>query len=164
MKKRFLEAGKIVNTHGIRGEVKITPWADSAEFLLRFKKFYINNDPVKVVSSRVHKNFLIAALEGVSDVDTAAGLKNKVIYIDRKDARLEKGRFFIQDVLGLPALDDETDAEIGKVKEVLDMPAHSVYVIEKDGKEILIPDVPEFITEVDIEAGYVKIHLIEGME
>ena len=164
MKKKFLEAGKIVNTHGVKGEVKIMPWADSAEFLLRFKKFYINSEPVKVLSSRVHKNALIASLSGVSTVDAAAALKNKVIFIDRDDAQLDEDAFFLQDVIGLPALDDETGEEIGTVKDILDMPAQSIYVIDKDGKEILVPDVPDFITEINTEEGYIKIHLIEGME
>ena len=164
MKKKFLEAGKIVNTHGVRGEVKIMPWADSPEFLLGFKKFYINEEPVKVMSARVHKNAVIASLAGITDVDTAAALKNKIICIDRKDAKLENGQFFIQDIIGLPAIDDITGEEIGTVKEVLDMPAQSIYVIVKDGKEILIPDVPDFIKEVSVDDGFVKIHLIEGME
>lgn len=164
MKKKFLETGKIVNTHGVRGEVKIMPWADSPEFLLGFKKLYINEEPYKVKSARVHKNAVIAALEGINDVDTAAAMKNKIVCIDRKDAKLEKGQYFIQDIIGLPAIDDETGEEIGTVKEVLDMPAQSIFVVAKDGKEILIPDVPDFITEVSADKGYVKIHLIEGME
>ena len=164
MKKEFLEAGKIVNTHGVRGEVKIMPWADSPDFLLGFKKFYINDEPIKVKSARVHKNAVIASLDGITDVDAAAALKNKIIFISRKDAKLEKGQFFIQDIIGLPAIDDITGEEIGAVKEVLDMPAQSIYVIVRNGKEILVPDVPEFITEVSADKGYVKIHLIEGME
>jgi len=164
MKKEFLEAGKIVNTHGVRGEVKIMPWADSPDFLLGFKKFYINDEAIKVKSARVHKNAVIASLDGITDVDAAAALKNKIIFISRKDAKLEKGQYFIQDIIGLPALDDVTGEEIGTVKEVLDMPAQSIYVIVRNGKEILVPDVPEFITEVSADKGYVKIHLIEGME
>lgn len=160
MTKEFLEAGKIVNTHGVRGEVRITPWADSAEFLRRFHVFYIDGQSVKVLRSRVHKSQLIAALEGVEDVNAAMALKNKVISIRRADAKLPEGRYFVQDLLGLPVR-TEDGAEIGRLADVLDLPQGQVYVIRGE-REILIPDVPEFILNIDAEDG-LTVHLIEGM-
>ena len=91
MKKQYLEAGRIVNTHGVRGEVKIEPWADDAAFLTRFRRFYLDGKPVAVRSCRVHKSMCIALLEGVDDVNAAMPLKGKVIFIDRDDAKLPKG-------------------------------------------------------------------------
>jgi 16S rRNA processing protein RimM len=161
MKKEFLEAGKIINTHGIRGEVKIDPWADDAEFLRRFKTIYIDDTAVKVVRSRVHKNFLIAQLEGIDDVDTAMRLKNKVVFINRADAHLDKGQWFIQDIIGA-AVVDESGAELGKLAEVLDLPAGNVYVVRGE-REIMIPAVPEFIISTDVDAGIITVRLIEGM-
>ncbi|MBQ9045225.1 MAG: 16S rRNA processing protein RimM [Oscillospiraceae bacterium] len=160
MEKRFLEAGKITNTHGVRGEVRITPWADSAQFLRRFSVFYIDEKPVRVLSARVHKNQLIAKLEGVEDVNAAMALKNRVICIDRADARLPEGRFFVQDLLGLPVRGDD-GAELGTLADVLELPQGSVYVV-RGAREILIPDVPEFILDIDAENG-ITVHLIEGM-
>ena len=160
MEKKYLEAGKITNTHGVRGEVRITPWADSAQFLRRFSVFYIDEKPVRVVSSRIHKSQLIAKLEGVDDVNAAMGLKNRVICIDRADARLPKGRFFVQDLLGLPVRGDD-GADLGTLADVLELPQGKVYVVRGD-REILIPDVPEFILNVDAEEG-LTVHLIEGM-
>ncbi|MBE6914606.1 MAG: 16S rRNA processing protein RimM, partial [Ruminococcaceae bacterium] len=87
-KKQFLEAGEIVNTHGVRGEIKILPWTDSAEFLRGFKTLYIDEKAYRVVSSRVHKGCLIAALEGVDDINAAMTLKGRMIYFDRRDAKL----------------------------------------------------------------------------
>ena len=81
--EKYLEAGKIINTHGIRGEVKIEPWADSPEFLKGFKALYIDSRPVKLLSARAHGRFLIAKLEGVDDMNAAEALKNRVVYIDR---------------------------------------------------------------------------------
>ena len=160
MEKKYLEAGKITNTHGVRGEVRITPWADSAQFLRRFSVFYIDEKPVRVVSSRIHKSQLIAKLEGVDDVNAAMGLKNRVICIDRADARLPNGRFFVQDLLGLPVRGDD-GADLGTLADVLELPQGKVYVVRGD-REILIPDVPEFILNVDAEEG-LTVHLIEGM-
>ena len=160
MEKRFLEAGKITNTHGVRGEVRITPWADSAQFLRRFSVFYIDEKPVRVESSRVHKSQLIAKLEGVDDVNAAMELKNRVICIDRADARLPKGRFIVQDLLGLPVRGDD-GAALGTLSDVLELPQGNVYVVRGD-REILIPDVPEFILDIDAENG-LTVHLIEGM-
>ena len=106
-KKRYLECGKIVNTHGIRGEVKIQPWCDSPEFLKKFKTLYIDGAAKRVLSARVHKDCLIVLFDGVADVNDAMRLKNKVVLLDREDAKLPKGSYFIQDILGLPVYDEE---------------------------------------------------------
>ena len=161
MKQQYLEAGQIVNTHGIRGEVRIVPWADDALFLKRFKTFYIDNKPVRVLSSRVHKDMLIAQLEGITDINAAMPLKNKVIKIDRSDARLPKGSFFIQDILGASVVDEQGN-EIGKLTDVMDVPRGQIYEV-KGETDHLIPAVPEFILNVDADAGIITVRLIEGM-
>ena len=150
-----------MNTHGIRGEVRIVPWADDAAFLKKFKTFYIDNKPVRVLQSRVHKDMLIAQLEGINDINAAMPLKNKVVFIDRKDARLPKGAFFIQDILGASVV-DEAGNEVGKLTDVLDLPRGQVYEV-KGETEHLIPAVDEFIVSVDAEAGVIVVRLIEGM-
>ena len=81
MQKPYLEAGKIVNTHGVRGEVRIQPWADDAAFLLGFRTFYIDGAPVHVAHSRVHKGMLVVKFQGVDDVNAAMTLKNRVVSI-----------------------------------------------------------------------------------
>lgn len=161
MKKQYLEAGRIVNTHGVRGEVRIEPWADEAAFLTRFKRFYMDGQPVKVRSCRVHKTLCIAQLEGIDDVNAAMALKGKVIFIDRKDARLPKGTVFIQDILGARVVDEEGN-DLGVLDQVLPAPAASVYVV-KGEREILIPDVPAFILDKDADNGVITVRLIEGM-
>ena len=161
MKQQYLEAGKITNTHGVRGEVRITPWADSAAFLCGFRTFYIDGQPVRVLRSRVHKNQLIAQLEGYDDVNAAMTLKNKVIHIDRADAKLPEGRYFLQDLLGMRVVSDAGEA-LGELADVLDLPQGSVYVV-RGTREILIPDVPEFLLNIDAERGEITVHLLEGM-
>ena len=152
-KQRYIEAGKIVNTHGIKGEVKIQVWLDSPDFLKTFKKIYIDGNAVKVISSRVHKDFLIAFLDGVNDVNEAMCLKNKSVYIDRKDAKLPRGAYFLQDIIGATVI-DESGAEVGKLTDIMETPASKIYVV-KGESEHLIPAVDEFIISVDTEKGIV---------
>jgi len=158
----FIEAGKIVNTHGIHGELKLQPWADTPGFLSGFSHFSIDGIPVEVLKARVHKNCVIAALEGINDIQSAVRMKNKVIRVKRSDVQLEEDRYFIADLIGLRAVDAGTGADLGTISEVLSLPANNVYII-KGGREIMVPAVSDFIVETDIEAGYIKLRLIEGM-
>lgn len=159
--KKYLEAGRIVNTHGVRGEVKIQPWADSAEFLLGFQTLYIDEKPYRLLSGREHKGMLIVQFAGLEDVGGALLLKNKTVFIDRKEAKLPRGSFFIQDIIGASVL-DEDGKELGKLFEVLDLPASKVYVVRGE-REILIPVVPDFVLKTDVEAGEIIVRLIDGM-
>ncbi len=160
-KKQYIEAGRIVNTHGVAGEVKIEVWLDSPQFLKSFKRCFIDRREVKLLSARVHKGFLIAKLENVEDVNAAMALKGRTVFIDRADARLPKGAFFLQDIIGADVV-DESGNEIGKLTDVMETPASNVYVV-KGEREHLIPAVPEFILSTDAENGIITVHLIEGM-
>lgn len=160
-KKQYIEAGRIVNTHGVAGEVKIEVWLDSPQFLKSFKCCFIDKREVKFLSARVHKGFLIVKLEGVEDVNAAMALKGRTVFIDRADARLPKGAFFLQDIIGASVV-DESGSEIGKLVDVMETPASNVYVV-KGEREHLIPAVPEFILSTDADNGIITVHLIEGM-
>ena len=161
MKKQYLEAGRIVNTHGVRGEVRIQPWADEAAFLTRFRRFYIDGKPVKVRACRVHKELCIAALEGIDDVNAAMALKGKVVFIDRDEAKLPPGTVFLQDILGAKVV-DEQGRELGVLAEIMPEPSADVLVV-KGEREILIPDVPAFVLGKDPDANLVTVRLIAGM-
>ena len=163
MKNQFLEAGQIVNTHGIQGEVKIVPWCDSPEFLLQFGTLYLDGTPVRVRAARVHKGNVLAALEGVADVNAAMALKGKIVSIDRSGVVLPEGRHFIADLLGLEVLDAGSGEKLGVVADVLTPPAHEVYVVRGGGKEYMIPAVDEFVKEIDVDGGFIRVKLIEGM-
>ena len=162
MKHPFLEAGQIVNTHGIQGEVKIVPWCDTPEFLCQFDTFYLDGRPLRVRSVRVHKGNVLATLEGVDSVNAAMALKGKTISIDRSGVVLPEGRHFIADLLGLEVIDAATGEKLGTVADVLTPPAHEVYVVRGE-HEYMIPAVDEFLVETNVEAGYIKVRLIEGM-
>ena len=160
-KREYVEAGRITNTHGVAGEVKIEVWLDSPQFLKSFKRCFIDRREVKLLSARVHKGFLIVKLEGVEDVNAAMALKGRTVFIDRADARLPKGAFFLQDIIGASVV-DESGNEIGKLVDVMETPASNVYVV-KGEREHLIPAVPEFILSTDADNGIITVHLIEGM-
>ena len=160
MKNRYLEAGEIVNTHGIRGEVKINPWADGPEFLLEFEELYLDGRPYAVESARVHKSVVLIKLRGVDTVEEAQKLRGKVVSIDREGLELEEGAVFIADLMGLPVY--AGDEEIGKLADVLTMPGNDVYVVRGD-HEYMIPAVGEFLEEVNVDEGFIRVKLIEGM-
>ena len=162
MLKKYLEAGKIVNIHGIKGEVKLQPAAGNADFICQFKTLYIDSSPVKVLSARVHKGCLILRLEGIDTAEMAEAMRGKEVFFNRDDAVLKENEFFLQDLIGLKALDEATGKELGTVDSVIYLPAHDVYVI-KGEREILIPAIHEFIGEKDFQAGTVKFKLLEGL-
>lgn len=162
MKQPYLETGKIVNTHGIHGEVKIVPWADSPEFLCQFKTIYIDGVPHQVRSAYVHKSNVIARLAGIDTIDDAIALKEKVISIARADVPLEPGQFFLTDLMGCQVRDADTGAILGEIVDILTPPANNVYVV-RGRQEFMIPAVPEFILETNVDEGYLTVRLIEGM-
>lgn len=156
----FLDAGEVVSTHGISGEVKILPWADEPAFLLQFDRFYLGQTPYTVESARVHKTCVLAKLCGIDTPEAAMLLRGKTVRIERDKAELPEGRVFISDLLGCRVLDDEGN-DIGKIEDVLTLPASDVYVIQ-GARRYLIPAVKEFVREIDTSNGVVRVHLIEG--
>ena len=165
MKEQYLEVGKIVATHGIMGEVRVQPWADSPEFLCQFKTLYVDQAhwPIKVERARVHKNMVILKLEGVTDVPSALSMRNAILYIDRKDAALPEGSFFLADLMGLEVRDAQSGKVLGKIADIMNLPANNVYVVRGGEREILVPAVPQFIAETNVEGGYLRVNMMEGL-
>ena len=164
MKSQFLETGQIVNTHGVKGEVKVVPWADSPEYLKQFHTFYLGDKPLKTLSVRVDKTNVLIRFEGVDTVEEAMKLKGKTLSVARSDAKLPQGRYFLADLMGLPVLDAATGDRLGSVEDILTPPAHNVYVVGGGTKRYMIPAVPAFVAETDVDAGFIKVNLIEGLE
>ena len=165
MLQQYLEIGKITNAHGVMGEVKVQPWCDSPEFFCQFKTLYVDEThwPVKVERARPHKNMVIVKLEGVTDMNGALALRNAVLHIDRNDVNLPEGSFFLADIEGLEARDAQTGEVLGKIAEVLTLPANNVYVIRGGARELMIPAVPAFVAETNVEGGYIRVNMMEGI-
>ena len=166
MQKQYLEVGKITNTHGLMGEVRVQPWADSPEFLCKFKKLYLDDQgswSIKVEHARVHKNMAIMKLENITDIPSAVSLKNAILYINRDDVKLPEGSFFIADLMGLEVRDAATGEVLGNIADVLDMPANNVYVVRGGKREILVPVVDTFVAETNVAEGFIRVNMMEGL-
>ncbi len=159
MKKQYLETGKIVGIHGLKGEVKIEPWCDGPEFLTGLKRLFLKNDTeLKIKSARVHKNITIVHFDGIDTPEQAESLRGKTVSLNRDDIQLPEGVNFVQDIIGLTAIDLNSGKEYGKVTDVISTGANDVYEITKDGKSYLIPKIDEVVSEVDTDRGIVRIN------
>lgn len=164
MPEKFLEAGKIVGTHGVRGEMRVQPWCDTAEFLAKFKKLYLNKDGSECISvkSRAHGNMCLVKADGVDSIENAEKLRGKIVFIDRADCKLPKGSYFISDIVGCTVFDAETNVEYGVISEVSETGANDVWHIKRGENEYYIPNVPTFVKQVDIENKKVFITPLKG--
>ena len=164
MKKEYLEAGKIVTTHGIKGEVKIMPYCDSAELLAEFDRLFIgkNHDEIIVERARVQKNMVIAKLEGINTPEEAEKLRNKVLFMHRDDLELDEDTYFIQDLIDMEVKDVDSGFVYGKITDVLQNGANDVYVIKGD-REYLVPAIPDVVISTDIDSNIMLIRPLEGL-
>ena len=161
MIKEFIETGEIVGTHGLKGEVRVNPWSDGPEFLKQFKTLYLDAEgkkKLKVLQCRVQKNINLILFDGIDSVEKAAAMRGGVLYINRKDAKLKEGSFFVQDLLDCEVFDAETLELYGRVTDVFQTGANDVWEIKKDEKTFLFPAVKIFIDDLDLKSGkaYIK--------
>lgn len=163
MKLETIKIGRIVNAHGIRGEVRIQPRDGDPAFLTKFKTFLLDGQPVSPTACRVHKSLVLAKFPGVDDMNAALALKDKDLYIRREDARLPEGEYFDDELLGLDVYDADSGACLGELTAVEAYPAHKIYTV-RGKREFLVPAVKDvFIQSIDMEAGRMDIHVWEGM-
>ncbi|MBQ6381513.1 MAG: 16S rRNA processing protein RimM [Clostridia bacterium] len=166
MAKEYLEAGKIVSTHGVRGEMRLKPWSDDASFLKGFQTVYLDpqgEKAVKLSAARAHGNVTLIKLEGIDSIEQAEQLRNKVLYIKKSEAKLPQGQFFIDDIIGLQAIDEASGAVLGTVSDVQSYPANDVWVIRQGEREVLIPHIPAVVKKVCTAENKVYIHKMKGL-
>ena len=163
MKNNLLKAGKIVNTHSLRGEVRIYPYCDDADFLCEFDSLYVENEIMDVVSSRVHKGQALIKFDGIDSINDAEKLVGKIIYIDKDEVELEEGRYFIEDIKGLSVYDIDTNELYGKVINVIETGANDVFEIKSEDKILLIPKIDQVIKEINLEKGIILIKPMKGL-
>ena len=163
-RKSRIKVGKIVSAVGIRGEVKVYPYTDYPERFEELEGVYAGDEWLEIERVRYQKNVVIVKFAGSDDRNRAESLRDRFLTIDRKDLRqLEEDEYFIFDLIGLEAQDQE-GKRLGRVSDVIQNTAQDLYEIETDsGKKYLIPAVREFVTEIDINHGIMKIKQIEGL-
>ena len=159
MKLQFLEAGEVVTTHGVRGEMKVLPWSDGPDFLLDFKRVRIGGTEYKVESCRVQKTCNLLKVKGVDTMEAAQALHGRTVEVYREDA--PKDMIFVAELIGVQVFAD--GVSIGKIVDVLDHPGNKVYVVRGE-HEYMIPAVKAFILDTDMDKGIMQVRLIEGME
>ncbi|MBR6532960.1 MAG: 16S rRNA processing protein RimM [Clostridia bacterium] len=166
MKKRYLEVGKIVGTHGVKGMTRVQVWADSPDFLKEFKYLYTNetgSDKLTVLKVQPHGNISLVAFKGVDTIEHAESFRNTVLYIDRQDVKLPEGRYFITDLIGITVYDADTNAVLGEICDVSQTGANDVWHIKKDGREYLIPAISDVLVSVDIDGEKAIIRPLKGI-
>lgn len=158
MKLPYIEAGEIVTTHGVRGEVKVLSWLDSPEMLCEFDRCRIDGREYAMDSVRVQKTCNLVKLRGVDTMEDAQKLRGKTMELYREDISDEL--IFAAELVDVEVFAD--GASIGRIKEVLDYPGNSVYVVQGE-REYLIPAVKEFILSTDLEKNQMQVKLLKGM-
>ena len=166
MSDSFLEVGKVVTVHALKGEVKIAPWCDSPDFLCEFDYLYLDKkgtDYLETEHARVFKNMVIAKFKGYNSVEDAEKLRNKVLYISRDDVELDEDTYFIKDLIGIKVVDSDTGVEYGEIKEVFQTGANDVYAVRNAEKEYLVPAIADVIISTDIENKIMHIKPLKGL-
>ena len=158
MKLQYIEAGEIVTTHGVRGEVKVLCWLDDPEMLCEFDRCRIAGKDYTMDQVRVQKTCNLVKLSGIDTMEEAQAMRGKVIELYRED--IDDEVIFAAELIGVEVYAE--GEKIGKITEVLDYPGNSVYVV-KGQHEYMIPAVKQFILETDMEANTMQVKLIEGM-
>ena len=158
MKLKYIEAGEIVTTHGVRGEVKVLCWLDDPEMLCDFDRCRICGTEYTMESVRVQKTCNLVKLKGVDTMEEAQALRGKTVELYRED--IDGDVIFAAELVGVQVFADGTP--IGKITEVLDYPGNSVYVVKGD-YEYMIPAVKQFILSTDLEKNEMQVKLLEGM-
>lgn len=165
MKKEFLEAGKIVTTHGIKGEVKIMPYCDSPELLCEFERLFLGKSlkEIFIERSRIQKNMVISKIEGIDTPDEAEKLRNKILYMHRDDLELDDHTYFIQDLIGMTVKNYDTGEIYGTIDDVIKTGANDVYSIKNGSKNYLIPAIADVVISTDIYSDIMTIRPLEGL-
>lgn len=164
-KKPYLEILKIINTHGVRGDMKAECWCDSPDTIKKIRTLYLTPDgdmPLHITNPRMQGKFLLLHADGINTPEDAAKLKEHVLYAKREDIPKKKSESFIADIIGLPVLDADTNVQYGILSDVLENPANALYEVKTPGGTVLIPAVKEFIVRIDDDHA-VYVRPIPGM-
>jgi len=157
--EKYLECGKIINTHGYKGTVKIESWCDSVDVLCSLETMYYKKRddylPLTVTSASVHKGCALVTFAEIDTMEAAQLMKNRIVYAERDDLAIGDDRVFVADMIGLPVYDEHTGVCYGKLADLMETPTSDLFVVATpDGKEVLVPAVDEFIGHVDDNGVY----------
>ena len=158
MRLQFVEAGEIVSTHGIKGEMKVLPWVDGPDIMCEFDRCRISGKEYTIEQCRIQKTCNLVKLSGIDTMEAAQAMRGKIIELYRED--IDDEVIFAAELIGVEVYAD--DVLLGKITEVLDYPGNSVYVVNGE-HEYMIPAVNQFILSTDLETNTMQVKIIEGM-
>ena len=164
-----LEAGKIINTHGLRGEVKVVTWTDYPEVFEDIEFLYVHkktgDERLDIKNIKYQKNNIIVKFSQINDIDEAKKYKNMILYVDRDQMPpLPEGMNYIVDLIGLEVYNEEGE-KIGVIADVFNTGANDIYDVKREGKKnLLLPVIDECVKEVDMENGRVIVNVMEGLD
>lgn len=162
----YLECGKIINTHGVQGDVKLESYCDTPEILKNLTRVYLKEGEcyreMTVRHASVFKAFVLMSLSGIDTLDSAIALKNRILYAAREDLPIEEGAYFIVDLLGLPVIDADSGRVYGTLKDVTNLGASDIYTVSTESGERMMPAVDEFVDRIVLSEG-IYIKPIAGM-
>lgn len=166
--EEILQVGVIASTHGVRGEVKVFPTTDDTKRFKRLKEVLLDTGkekiPLEIEGVKFFKKFVILKFKGIDNINDVEKYRQMSLYVTRQNAvKLAKDEYFIADLIGLKVF-DEDDTEIGILKNVIETGANDVYDITlHDGRNLLLPAIKQCVLQVDVEAGFIKIHILDGL-
>lgn len=162
--------GRIVNTHGVKGEIKVIPTTEDPKRFKKLKSIFVEGRKgmitYEIEGVRYHKDFVLLKLKGINDMDAAELLKGSILKIDRKDSLpLKKDEYYISDLFGLEVYTEE-ERYLGTLVDIIETGSNDVYVVNKEDREkdLLLPAIKQVIKGVDIENKKMTVHLLEGLE
>ena len=164
--KEYLEIGRINNTHGLKGEVKLEMWCDGIDYLKQLKSVYLDdkgNKALTVLSVRGQKNNAIIRFAEITTIEQAEELKNRVLFCNRNDAEIEEGAYYLADVIGCRVVDAESGREYGKICDVMNYGSSDIYDVVLNKKHTLVPAIPDIIREIRVEEQLVLIKPMKGL-
>ena len=157
MKKEYLECGRVLGAHGIRGVLKVESWCDSPRVLAGQKRVFLAEEggyrEYKVLTASANGPCVLMSVEGIDSRESAIAMKNKVFYLHRSDIPVKDGAMLIADMIGLDVVDAVSGRRYGEISDVIEVPRGLLYTIKTEGKDVLFPHVDEFIKEIDAERG-----------
>ena len=158
MKKTYLEGGKICTSHGVKGLVKVEHLCDSPKVLAKAKKIYFKErdgsfTEKKITGASVGGQFIFMGIEGIESREEAIAYRGRLIYLHRDDIPVPKGAMLIADMIGLPVFHAESGESLGEISDISDVAGRRIYTIKHQGRDVLVPDVPEFIKEISEKKG-----------
>lgn len=164
MRKEYLEVGKVVGTHGVKGALRLKPWSDDSSFLEGIKTVYLaDKTPLNIVSAKAHGNLTILIIEGIDTIEKAEMLRNKILLVKRNDAKIPEGRYFVDEIISCKVYDADTDKCLGVLSDVSKTGANDVWHIKDNDKEYLVPAIESVVVSVDIDLERVVIRPIGGI-